>query len=49
MSRAHHAAWQARDWANIRADIKSEEVYIGALLLNMGDMLLWAYDPTIAL
>lgn len=49
MSRAHHAAWQARDWANFRADIKSEEVYIGALLLNMGDMLLWAYDPKIAL
>jgi HD-like signal output (HDOD) protein len=49
MSRAHHAAWQARDWANCRADMKSEEVYIGALLYDMGDILLWAYSPDQAL
>ncbi|WP_041673398.1 HDOD domain-containing protein [Sulfuricella denitrificans] len=49
MSRAHHAAWQARDWANFRADMKSEEVYIGALLYDMGEILLWAYAPEQAL
>lgn len=49
VSRAHHAAWQARDWANFRADMKSEEVYIGALLYDMGEILLWAYAPEQAL
>ena len=49
MSRAHHAAWQARDWAIFRADMKSEEVYIGALLYDMGEILLWAYAPEQAL
>lgn len=49
MSRAHHAAWQARDWAIFRADMKSEEVYIGALLYDMGEILLWAYAPVQAL
>jgi HD-like signal output (HDOD) protein len=45
MSRAHHAAWQARDWAILRSDIKAEEVYIGALLHHMGEMLLWCFAP----
>ncbi|MHB1291454.1 MAG: HDOD domain-containing protein, partial [Sulfuricella sp.] len=49
MSRAHHAAWQARDWAIFHADMKSEEVYIGALLYDMGEILLWAYAPEQAL
>jgi hypothetical protein len=49
MSRAHHAAWQARDWANYMADMKSEEVFIGALLYDMGEILLWAYAPAQAL
>jgi len=49
MSRAHHAAWQAQDWANFRADMKSEEVYIGALLYDIGEILLWAYAPEQAL
>jgi len=49
LSRAHHAAWQARDWANFRADTKSEEVYIGALLYDIGEILLWAYAPEQAL
>lgn len=49
MSRAHHAAWQARDWAIFSADMKSEEVYIGALLYDMGEILLWAYAPEQAL
>jgi HD-like signal output (HDOD) protein len=49
MSRAHHAAWQARDWAIFRADMKSEEVYVGALLYDVGEILLWAYAPEQAL
>ena len=49
MSRSHHAAWQARDWAIFQADMKSEEVYIGALLYDMGEILLWAYAPEQAL
>ncbi|MHB1591387.1 MAG: HDOD domain-containing protein [Sulfuricella sp.] len=49
MSRAHHAAWQARDWAIFQADMKSEEVYIGALLYDMVEILLWAYAPEQAL
>ncbi|MCL4471571.1 MAG: HDOD domain-containing protein [Sulfuricella sp.] len=49
VSRAHHAAWQARDWAIFRADMKSEEVYIGALLYDMGEILLWALAPEQAL
>lgn len=49
MSRAHHAAWQARDWAIFRADMKSEEVFIGALLYDLGEILLWAYAPVQAM
>ena len=49
ISRAHHAAWQACNWAIFQADMKSEEVYIGALLYDMGEILLWAYAPEQAL
>lgn len=49
ISRAHHAAWQARDWAIIRTDMKSEEVYIGALLYDLGEIVLWAYAPDLAM
>lgn len=45
LSRAHHAAWQARDWAIFRADMKSEEVYIGALLYDLGEIVLWSCAP----
>ncbi|HUW50167.1 MAG TPA: HDOD domain-containing protein [Sulfuricella sp.] len=45
LSRAHHAAWQARDWAILRADMKSEELYIAALLYDLGEITLWAYAP----
>jgi HD-like signal output (HDOD) protein len=48
LSRAHHAAWQARDWAILRKDMKSEEVYIGALLYDLGEIVLWAYAPNLA-
>lgn len=49
LSRAHHAAWQSRDWAIFRADMKSEEVYIGALLYDLGEIVLWAYAPDLAM
>lgn len=41
LSRAHHAAWQARDLAVLRADVKAEEVYVGALLHDMGEIVMW--------
>lgn len=45
LSRAHHAAWQARDLATLRADVKAEEVYVGALLHDMGEMVMWCAAP----
>lgn len=48
LSRAHHAAWQARDWAILRKDMKSEEVYIGAFLYDLGEIVLWAHAPNLA-
>ncbi|MFA7243521.1 MAG: HDOD domain-containing protein [Sulfuricellaceae bacterium] len=47
LSRAHHAAWQARDLAILRADIKSEEVYVGTLLHDMGEMVMWCVAPEV--
>jgi HD-like signal output (HDOD) protein len=44
-SRARFSGWLARDCAIFRADMKSEEVYIGAQLYDFGWMVLWAYDP----
>jgi HD-like signal output (HDOD) protein len=41
ISRSHHAACHAWDWAVLRKDIKAEEVYIAALLADMGELLLW--------
>lgn len=49
LSRAHHAAWQARDLAILRADIKSEEVYVGTLLHDMGEMVMWCVAPELML
>lgn len=47
--RVHHAAWQARDLAILRADIKSEEVYVGTLLHDMGEMVMWCVAPEMML
>jgi len=47
--RVHHAAWQARDLAILRADIKSEEVYVGTLLHDMGEMVMWCVAPEVML
>ncbi len=45
LSRAHHAAWQARDMAILRADVKSEEVFVGTMLHDMGEMVMWCVAP----
>lgn len=45
ISRAYHAACHAWDWAVLRKDIKAEEVYIAALLADMGELLLWLASP----
>lgn len=49
LSRAHHAAWQARDLATLRADVKAEEVYVGTLLHDMGEMVMWCVSPDLML
>ena len=45
ISRSYHAACYAWDWAVLRKDIKAEEVYIAALLADMGELLLWLVAP----
>ncbi len=45
ISRSHHAACHAWDWAVLRKDLKAEEVYIAALLADMGELLLWLASP----
>lgn len=45
ISRAHHAACQARDWAIFRQDIESEEVYIAASLNDIAEQLLCYLAP----
>lgn len=49
LSRSHHAAWQARDWAILQVDMKSEEVYVAALLNDLGNLTLWAFAPDLAM
>lgn len=44
-ARAHHAAYQARDWAIYRSDIESEEVFVAALLAELPEMLLACFAP----
>jgi len=45
VTRAFHAAMQARDWAVQRLDTSVEEVYIAALLQEIGSMALWVAAP----
>lgn len=47
-SRAHHAAYQARDWAIYRTDIESEEVFVAAILAEVPEMVLQCVDPVTA-
>ncbi|OIQ85497.1 HDOD domain protein [mine drainage metagenome] len=44
-ARACHAAYQARDWASMRLDMNVEEVYIAALMQELGEMALWSSAP----
>lgn len=48
LSRAHHAACQARDWAIFRQDIESEEVYIAASLNDIAEQCLCFVAPALA-
>ena len=48
LSRAHHAACQARDWAIARQDIESEEVYIAASLNDIAEQVLCFLAPALA-
>lgn len=48
LSRAHHAACQARDWAIARQDIESEEVYIAASLNDIAEQILCYLAPELA-
>jgi HD-like signal output (HDOD) protein len=45
-SRAHHAAYQAGQIALLRKDLEPDEVYMAALLHNVGKMILWLYRPS---
>lgn len=44
-SRAHHAAYQARDWAIQRTDIESEEIFVAAMLAEVPEMVLLCLAP----
>jgi hypothetical protein len=48
MSRSHHAAVQAGEWAALHRDMKAEEVYIAALLRDMAELLCWLLIPEAA-
>ena len=48
LSRAHHAACQACDWAIFRQDIESEEVYIAAALNDLAEQYLCLVAPELA-
>lgn len=47
--RAHHAALYASDWANLRLDLRADEVAIAALLHDLAEMLLWCFAPETSL
>ena len=45
IKRAHKAAYYAADWAALRKDLHSEEVWIAALLHDLAEMLMWCFAP----
>ncbi len=45
IKRAHKAAFYAADWAALRKDLHSEEVWIAALLHDLAEMLMWCFAP----
>jgi hypothetical protein len=48
LSRAHHAACQACDWAIYRNDMESEEVYIAAAINDLAEQYLCLVAPDLA-
>jgi HD-like signal output (HDOD) protein len=49
VSRAHHAAVNARNFSALRHDIEGEEVMVSALLHDLAELLLWCTAPATAL
>lgn len=47
--RAHHAAWQARDFAVLHSDVRAEELQVAALLHAAPEILLLLRAPSEAL
>lgn len=45
IKRAHRAAFYAADWAAFRKDLRSEEIWIAALLHDFAEMLMWCFAP----
>lgn len=45
IKRAHRAAYYAADWAALRKDLHSEEIWIAALLHDFAEMLMWCFAP----
>lgn len=45
VARSRHAALHAREWAQLRSDIETDEVIIATLLHDIGEMLLWCIAP----
>lgn len=45
IARGHHAAHQARELARLRKDFEPDEIYLVAMLHNLGETLLWLYAP----
>lgn len=45
ISRSYQAAFHARDWAILRKDIDSEEVYVAALLRDIAEVIFAVYQP----
>jgi len=44
-NRSFHAAYQARDWAHLNRDMVADELYMAALLHNLGETLLDLFAP----
>lgn len=45
IARSYHAAHQARELARLRKDLEPDEIFLPAMLHNIGAMLLWLYAP----
>jgi HD-like signal output (HDOD) protein len=49
LSRAYHAAINARNFAALRHDLEGEEVTVSALLHDLAEILLWCVAPPLAM